>query len=507
MRITRSGLRRIIAEESARILAETKKRDQSPRDRLAAYLDRVGADSAAIMRAVDRAVDRAHEEGSEVTSEDVTFNLSNKVLAAIPEDDSDRWHSMLDAVLADEIDPDAFADAERDRQDVEDTERDLSHPSNFLEEMKKKKPSWQVAAEKGGKDCLYILYGGRSVFYIVAPSGLTEEEAEAQAIEVTGDIAGDEEMANPLELYEWLADHDFITAVYDIESAGGEVSKAAFMEQLREVGEEEGLFASDDDEFVNEGEDDALDEYGDPDDSDPEGGQMNHGVYASRDELDYLRGGGSYTNSPYADLDVPNNAYTRGRAKGFGKSARVRGADVDSGYDDADDMGDNLSEGRWSKLAGILSEGVDDDRGGAASASDSGDREGRRGEHLGDDPDMGPPGHDDWHIDTYEDEDIEGSDFDEMIDPADDNDDPMNPAWMRNDPYADTAPDDLTLADDPYVGGRAASAAIRQKYSETGDSDPEDDRSLPRGHRYGVSGGWGGLDEARWAKLAGVLKD
>jgi hypothetical protein len=41
---------------------------------------------------------------------------------------------MLDAVLADEIDPDAFADAERDRQDIEDTERDLSHPSNFLEE-------------------------------------------------------------------------------------------------------------------------------------------------------------------------------------------------------------------------------------------------------------------------------------------------------------------------------------------------------------------------------------
>ena len=106
--------------------------------------------------------------------------------------------------------------------------------------------------------------------------------------------------------------------------------------------------------FLEEGEDDALDEYGDADDSDPEGGQMNHGDYATRDELDYLRGGGGYTNSPYADLDVPNNAYTRGRAKGFGKSARVRGADVDSGYDDADDMGDNLSEGRWAQLAGIL---------------------------------------------------------------------------------------------------------------------------------------------------------
>lgn len=225
MRITRSGLRRIIAEESARILAETKKRDQSPRDRLAAYLDRVGADSAAIMRAVDRAVDRAHEEGSEVTSEDITFNLSDEVLDAIPEDDSDRWHSMLDAVLADEIDPEAFADAERDRQDIEDTERDLSHPSRFLEE----------------------------------------------------------------------------------------------------------------------GEDDALDEYGNPDDSDPDGGYM--GFMASDDEMNYLRGGGSYSDGPYADNDVPDNRYTRGRAKGFNREPRVRGDDIDSGYDD-DVMGDdNLSEG------------------------------------------------------------------------------------------------------------------------------------------------------------------
>jgi hypothetical protein len=316
MRITRSGLRRIIAEESARILAEAKKhghrgkrsgepsedrdedqeqsdmdafmdtgedpfpfgepeeddyygdpdpfgddealekgyeydgaggwikpglkegegkkRHQSPRDRLAAYLDRVGADSAAIMRAVDRAVDRAHKEGSEVTSEDITFNLSDEVLDAIPEDDADRWHSMLDAVLADEIDPDAFADAERDRQDVEDTERDLSHPSRFLEE----------------------------------------------------------------------------------------------------------------------GEDDALDEYGNPDDSDPDGGYV--GFMASDDEMNYLRGGGSYSNSPYADLDVPDNRYTRGRAKGFNREPRVSGDDIDSGYDDADDMGDNLSEARWAKLAGIL---------------------------------------------------------------------------------------------------------------------------------------------------------
>ena len=114
--------------------SEGKKRHMSPRDRLAAYLERVGADVDAVMAAVDDAVSRGNEEGSEVSSEDITFNLSDEVLDAIPEDDSDRWHSMLDAVIADEVDLDAFADAEADRQDVEDTQRDLSHPSRFLEE-------------------------------------------------------------------------------------------------------------------------------------------------------------------------------------------------------------------------------------------------------------------------------------------------------------------------------------------------------------------------------------
>jgi hypothetical protein len=94
--------------------------------------------------------------------------------------------------------------------------------------------------------------------------------------------------------------------------------------------------------FLEEG-DDALDEYGDPNDSDPDGGYM--GFMASDDEMNYLRGGGSYSDGPYADNDVPDNAYTRGRAKGFGREPRVRGDDIDSGYDD-DVMGDDsLSEG------------------------------------------------------------------------------------------------------------------------------------------------------------------
>jgi len=153
--------------------------------------------------------------------------------------------------------------------------------------------------------------------------------------------------------------------------------------------------------------------------------------------------------------------------------------------------------GGWKKPS--LDEGEDDDLGGAASASDSGDRDGRRGEHLGDDPDWGPPGHDDWHIDNYDEEgdDIEGSDFDEMIDPADDNDDPMKSSWMNPDPYADTAPDDWAMADEPDWGRRSETGRTREKYRTTGDSDPGDAYTHmgPRG-----------IDEARWAKLAGILK-
>ena len=192
-----------------------KKGRVSPRKALGRYLASHGADDEAVFRAIDRALSRAEDTGEMPTSEDITFNLSDEILDAIPEDDSDKWHSMLEDVLADEFDADAFADAEAYRKDIEDTERDLSHPSRFLEE-------------------------------------------------------GD-------------------------------------------------------------------------DDSDPDGGYV--GFMASDEEMDYLRGGGSYSDSPYADNDVPDNRYTRGRAKGFNREPRVRGDDIDSGYDD-DIMGDDsLSEG------------------------------------------------------------------------------------------------------------------------------------------------------------------
>ena len=115
---------------------EGKKHHMSPRQRLTAYLEAVGAGGVVdtVMAAIDAAIARAEQEGADVTSEDVTFNLSNEDLDAIPRGHAVRWHNMLNAVLDDEIDPEAFADAEAHRRDIEDTERDLSRPSNFLEE-------------------------------------------------------------------------------------------------------------------------------------------------------------------------------------------------------------------------------------------------------------------------------------------------------------------------------------------------------------------------------------
>jgi len=113
---------------------EGKKHHTSPRRRLEAFLKHVGADVDAVMAAVDDAVSRGNDEGADVTSEDITFNLSDDVLDGIPEDESDIWHALLDGVLNDEVDPAAFADAEADSEDWEETKRDLSHPSRFLEE-------------------------------------------------------------------------------------------------------------------------------------------------------------------------------------------------------------------------------------------------------------------------------------------------------------------------------------------------------------------------------------
>lgn len=107
------------------------------------------------------------------------------------------------------------------------------------------------ARKKGGAaNCLYILYGGRGVYYYIARGGLSEDEAAETGEDVTGELAGDQGSADPLSLYDWLQNHDEVVYVFDDESIGGFAEKEEFMEQLRSVGEEEGLFASDDE--INE---------------------------------------------------------------------------------------------------------------------------------------------------------------------------------------------------------------------------------------------------------------
>jgi len=97
----------------------------SPRKKLGRFLATHGVDDEAVFKVINAVVKRAEETGAEVTSEDITFNLDDEIIDALPEDEADAWHSMLEDILADEIDSDAFADAEAHRKDIRDTERSL----------------------------------------------------------------------------------------------------------------------------------------------------------------------------------------------------------------------------------------------------------------------------------------------------------------------------------------------------------------------------------------------
>jgi hypothetical protein len=101
----------------------------SPRQRLIRYLKRHGGEElvAAVEKKIDAALENAADRDEAPTSEDVTFNLSDDILDMIPEDDQDEWHEMLDAVLEDEFEAD-----DGDYESTRETERDLSHPSNFI---------------------------------------------------------------------------------------------------------------------------------------------------------------------------------------------------------------------------------------------------------------------------------------------------------------------------------------------------------------------------------------
>ena len=106
----------------------------SPREELESYLMDNGDSELvdAVMSAIDAALGRAMDSGEPPNSEDVTFNLSDKILDMIPDGDEDDWHAMLDAVLEDEFDSGAFEEAEADRESEEETRRDLGHSSNFI---------------------------------------------------------------------------------------------------------------------------------------------------------------------------------------------------------------------------------------------------------------------------------------------------------------------------------------------------------------------------------------
>lgn len=368
-----------------------------------------------------------------------------------------------------------------------------------------------------GRDnnCLYITYGGRGVYYFVAKGGLDEREAVERGRDVTAELVGDEDVADPLSLYDWLQNHDQIEYVFDDESIGGFAEKHEFMEQLRGVGEEEGLFA--DDEFINE-EDEALDETEDQHYNDDMQSRL-----------------GRFTSPENVKGTPQHKEKHRGPSEPSYSQVASRGSTLGGGYD-------------YSEYDHLMREGGPGD------------------DFLDYDPEEIPDMDDQYDPDYYEGLDDEGDDedfmdyetgeddvpygaadvalrkgrghrTDEGHDPLDSSDyegsrhrraysdDPDDESgkvdrWGEPIPYLkhDSEATDLDADAEDEMAGEEEDwswdgydyepdlkrtshfAHTAQKYKETGNSDPGMD---PDDHSFGRARG---LDEARWAKLAGILK-
>lgn len=407
--------------------------------------------------------------------------------------------------------------------------------ARLLREAAEEESTATNEAERGKKrkkqddaDCLYVLYGGRGVYYYTAPCGLSEEEAAEKGHDVSADVADGEDMADPLSLYDWLQRHDEITAVYDDESAGGEVSKDDFMEQLRGVGEEEGLFASDDD--VNEGDDlDALDEMEDPEYN--EYLQQQHGRFTSPENV---KGTPEYAAKHRQPSAPKQSSYVSRRSEWgdedlFGGPPRVdEGGPGDDFLDyDPEEIPDMDDQYDPDYYEGLDDEGDDEDfmdyetgdddvpygaadvalRNGRGHRTDEND-DLYEGDSQGDD-DMG-----------YEDDaDYEhaysmggGSDEEGFAIDYDTGRPSPFAAKMFGQPAAGA--DDIEGADadedvwgDDDMGRRGARDDYRHAYKLGGGRDEEGFAAdYDTGKKRQFPPARSGLSEARWAKLAGILK-
>ena len=302
--------------------------------------------------------------------------------------------------------------------------------------------------------CLYVLIG-RSSYYFVAPCGMSEKAASEMGTDITPEI--DPEgigMADALMLYEWLQSHDEITHVVDEESTGlPEVTKAEYMEQLLAVAESEGLIAPQD--MVNEG-DEVLDEM--TDDAYNDDLQSRHGRFTTPGDVkgtpQHRAAHGPYVSDRRGAPSTPMGPASaeeleRIRARRGNSLANLPLNPYD-GPNSPDSAYYDLREGAFpEELEGIY---------GAVP------------------PDFGKRGSRDDSFMDYDPEEI--PDMDDQYDPEyyEGLEDEEDDSWM-----------DYETGDDDVPYG-AADVALR----------------MGRGYRTDEAAA--SVNEARWAKLAGILK-
>lgn len=324
MRITRSTLRRIIAEESARILAETKKGTH----------ERVPGGHQ--MRMAAGFEDEPEEEDwdDDYYGDPDPFGDDEALEKGYEYDSATAgWKKPAEDETAEDDyygDDDPFGDDEALEMGYE------YDPSS----AGWKKPGLDEGAERrDDTECLYILKRSGQHVYIVAPPYL-ESAAELDELghDITDQIMSGGPAVRDANVYEFLGSNPQV-AVVRVRGAY-EMAEDYMMSLEDNLGATTGPVYESEEELD---EDDALDE-GDPSYRDP-GDDAGYAAHLQRDL-------GAFTSPE----NIPGTMQYRDRERAayYEKSGAPRNTSDYAEYDHLREDDEPLSEARWAKLAGVL---------------------------------------------------------------------------------------------------------------------------------------------------------
>jgi hypothetical protein len=348
MRITRSTLRKLIAEEYTRLLAEAHDADMGGHmsdDEHNDYLQQ--------------------QHGHFTTPERMPGTPQHKARGAAAPAHASRADRHTDYGDYSEHDRLAQGFLAEDAEEEEEGQMDEGGDSD------------------GNPKQLHIMYRGFRPVFIVTDVDANPHDEEAE--DVTEQIApAESNMSTPeyaKAIIDFITDEsNGITYVFDEEMNDSETDDkfetADYVEHL------EGLIASGEEEASSRGaemyqragmsgEDEDLFESASEDEEEDDDSQGEEEDTVDLDQTDWSAAevrAGRHAEGPYGGLESDTPEWHRQQRRrgglpprafsddtsGRGMYFRHSGEDVSMGYTDEEGAGDNLTEGRWAKLAGVL---------------------------------------------------------------------------------------------------------------------------------------------------------